>query len=285
MEGWLQLVRCNRLGLHYTRKRYFVLEGNALNCYKGVPASDREVLGAPPPRIPPLISWFFLSYSFQYRLLKHLFMQFSLTSIIISRLNHRNVRSRMHSIDVDSPTKVSISLQKRHDHGFLGELKKNSKFLSIGMIIQFYHELINTFLKFRTVILYHSVIHYKCQPERGYVRACLKSNVKANTTLMQMVAADWMKSDKREDNLGSRTGGIVQLIRCLNVNIQLAIDVGSSSIAKGVVSLVVGYLNSLVIEMAFLIQGDTQEELPEVLLGTCRLNHLDISQAVWISSW
>lgn len=33
------------------------------------------------------------------------------------------------------------------------------------------------------------------------------------------------------------------------------------------------------------MQGDTQEELPEVLLGTCRLNHLDISQAVQISSW
>lgn len=34
--------------------------------------------------------------------------------------------------------------------------------------------------------------------------------VKANGTLMQLVAADWLKSDKREDNLGARPG-IVQV--------------------------------------------------------------------------
>lgn len=28
---------------------------------------------------------------------------------------------------------------------------------------------------------------------------------------MQMVAADWLKSDKREDDLGGRPGGMVQV--------------------------------------------------------------------------
>lgn len=28
---------------------------------------------------------------------------------------------------------------------------------------------------------------------------------------MQMVAADWLKSDKREDDLGGRPGGVVQV--------------------------------------------------------------------------
>lgn len=28
---------------------------------------------------------------------------------------------------------------------------------------------------------------------------------------MQMVGADWLKSDKREDDLGGRPGGIVQV--------------------------------------------------------------------------
>lgn len=28
---------------------------------------------------------------------------------------------------------------------------------------------------------------------------------------MQMVAADWLKSDKQEDDLGGRPGGIVQV--------------------------------------------------------------------------
>uniref|UniRef100_A0A803N8L4 Uncharacterized protein n=1 Tax=Chenopodium quinoa TaxID=63459 RepID=A0A803N8L4_CHEQI len=158
--------------------------------------------------------------------------------------------------------------------------------------------------------------------------------IKANQTLMKMVAADWLSSDKREDDLGGRPGSIVQNYAAKGgsefffiVNIQvpgsktynlalyyminnledapllksfvdrddayrnskfklipyiskLGIDIGSSSVARGVVSLVLGYLNNLVIEMAFLIQADTDEELPEQLLGTCRLNHVDASKAV-----
>lgn len=38
------------------------------------------------------------------------------------------------------------------------------------------------------------------------------------------------------------------------VLIQLDVDIGSSSVAKGVVNLVLGYLSKLVIELAFLIQ-------------------------------
>ncbi|XXG44667.1 hypothetical protein AAC387_Pa01g4405 [Persea americana] len=192
---------------------------------------------------------------------------------------------------------------------------------------------------------------------------------KAKGTLMQMVAADWLRSNKREDDLGGRPGSIVQkyaaqggnefffiiniqvpgsttynlalyymmdkpvesvpllnnfvngddtyrnsrfkLIpyiskgswivkqsvgkkaclvgQALEINyfhgknyIELGIDIGSSTVARGVVSLVLGYLSNLVIEMAFLIQANTQEELPEFLLGTCRLNHLDASKSVLV---
>ncbi|PIN08522.1 hypothetical protein CDL12_18895 [Handroanthus impetiginosus] len=191
--------------------------------------------------------------------------------------------------------------------------------------------------------------------------------IKAEGTLMQMVAADWLRSDKREDDLAGRYGGIVQqyaakggpefffiiniqvpgattyslalyymlktpleetpllerfvngddsfrnsrfklipyiskgswivkqsvgrkaclIGQALEINyfrgknyLELGIDIGSSTVARGVVGLVLGYLNNLVIEMAFLIQGNTPEELPEFLLGTCRLNHLDASKAV-----
>nr|AAD20693.1 unknown protein [Arabidopsis thaliana] len=179
-----------------------------------------------------------------------------------------------------------------------------------------------------------------------------QKKVKAKGTLMEMVAADWLKSDKREDDLGSRPGGIVQVPgsttyslvlyymmstpieehpllvsfvngddayrnsrfklipyiskgswivkqsvgkkacligQALEINyfrgknyIELGVDIGSSTVARGVVSLVLGYLNKLVIEMAFLIQANTEEELPEYLLGTCRFNHLDASKAISI---
>ncbi|KAK7277321.1 hypothetical protein RIF29_18472 [Crotalaria pallida] len=196
-----------------------------------------------------------------------------------------------------------------------------------------------------------------------------QKKVKANGTLMQMVGADWLRSDKRQDNLSGRPDSIVQQCAARGgpefffvINIQLPgspmysialyymmrthleanpllhnfvngddayrnsrfklipyiskgswmvkqsvgkqacllgkalelhyfrgqnyleidIDVGSSTAARGVASLVLGYLNNLVIEMAFLIQGNTQEELPEILLGTCRLNHLDASKALGV---
>jgi len=33
---------------------------------------------------------------------------------------------------------------------------------------------------------------------------------------MQMVAADWLRSDRREDDLGGRSGSIVQVVLVLN---------------------------------------------------------------------
>lgn len=32
-------------------------------------------------------------------------------------------------------------------------------------------------------------------------------------------------------------------------------------------------------------QGNTQEELPEILLGTCRLNHLDVAKSLLVKPW
>ncbi|KAK4750237.1 hypothetical protein SAY87_027686 [Trapa incisa] len=193
--------------------------------------------------------------------------------------------------------------------------------------------------------------------------------IEATGTMMQMVGADWLRSNKREDDLAGRPGCIVKryaecgdpefffvvnmqvpgstthnlalyymlktpleehpllhrfvngddafrnsrfkLIpyiskgswivkqsvgkkaclvgQALEINyfrgknyLELDIDVGSSTVARGVVSLVNGYLNNLVIEMAFLVQGNSPEELPECLLGTCRLNHLDVQKSVQV---
>ncbi|XP_042435733.1 protein ENHANCED DISEASE RESISTANCE 2-like isoform X2 [Zingiber officinale] len=198
-----------------------------------------------------------------------------------------------------------------------------------------------------------------------------RKKIAASGTLMELVAADWLKSDKREDDLSGRSGGIVQkhaaqfsdefffvvnfqmpgsttynlalyymmnmpvdsipllkrfvggddayrnsrfkLIphiaegpwivkqsvgkkaclvgRALDVNyfhgtnyLEVDIDIGSSMVAKGVASLVLGCLTNLVAEMAILIQGNSDEELPEFLLGTYRLNHIDPSKAVSLRS-
>ncbi|KAM7267530.1 hypothetical protein ACFE04_009696 [Oxalis oulophora] len=192
--------------------------------------------------------------------------------------------------------------------------------------------------------------------------------IKAKSTLMQMVGADWIKSDKREDNIGGRPGSIIQqyaakggpeFIVLVNIQIpagatmytlasyymtrsplesnpllqkfvngddsyrnsrfklipyiskgswivkqsvgkkaclighafdvlyfrgtnylEIEIDISSSMVARGVVNLVLGYLNNLEMQIAFLIQGNTQEELPECLLGVCSYSHLDATKSI-----
>ena len=43
MEGWLYLIRSNRFGQHYLRKRYFNLKDNVLRSFKDKPVSQMEV--------------------------------------------------------------------------------------------------------------------------------------------------------------------------------------------------------------------------------------------------
>lgn len=43
MEGWLYLIRSNRFGQHFSRKRYFILKENVLRSFKIKPTSQMEV--------------------------------------------------------------------------------------------------------------------------------------------------------------------------------------------------------------------------------------------------
>ncbi|KAK7271036.1 hypothetical protein RJT34_26623 [Clitoria ternatea] len=239
---------------------------------------------------------------------------------------------------------------------------------------------------------------------RGGTYLCDRQKVKAEGTMMQMVGADWLQSDTREDNICGRLGSIVQDYAAkggpeffLVINVQMPgsprycialyymmktplednpilqsfadgddayrnsrfklipyvskgswivkqsvgnkaclvgqaletryirggnylevdIDVGSSTVARGMARFVLGYMSKLVVDMAFLIQfvcdpqladkrpdftrpnfemkasnlmgtwvlriivekGNTEKELPEMLIGTCRLNHVDTAKA------
>nr|CAB3455226.1 unnamed protein product [Digitaria exilis] len=58
------------------------------------------------------------------------------------------------------------------------------------------------------------------------------------------------------------------------------VDIGSSAVANGVLGLVFGVVTTLVVDMAFLIQANTYEELPEQVIGAARLAHVEPSTAV-----
>nr|CAB3499361.1 unnamed protein product [Digitaria exilis] len=492
MEGWLYLIRSNRFGLQYSRKRYFVLEDAALRCFKSAPSSKRE----DPVRSAVIDScirvtdngresvhrsefYIFTLYnaSNHYDQLKlgarsseeaarwiRCLMESALKSprkdehvVACShrrwqafRLSRRN--SRMHSIDwtlfssahndpmasdVIAPSPWTIFgcknglrlFTEANDGSSRGKYwDDHPAIMAVGVVDANSEAVFQTLMSLgqsrsegmrkRDLLLRR---YWRREDDGTYALreffrakngncACMEFSsgeltrdmglpqadeffdvpdeseydqreivfpsdesthavIKANNTLMQMVGADWIKSDKREDDLAGRPGGLVQkyaaqggtkfffivniqvpgsttyslalyymmdtplekvpllerfvngddafrnsrfkLIpyiskgswivkqsvgkkaclvgQALEINyfrgsnyLELGVDIGSSTVARGVVSLVLGYLNNLVIEMAFLVQGNTYEELPEFLLGTCRLNYLDASKAVSI---
>uniref|UniRef100_A0A8I6Y5Q2 START domain-containing protein n=1 Tax=Hordeum vulgare subsp. vulgare TaxID=112509 RepID=A0A8I6Y5Q2_HORVV len=62
--------------------------------------------------------------------------------------------------------------------------------------------------------------------------------------------------------------------------LEVDVDIGSSAVANGVLGLVFGVVTTLVVDMAFLIQANTYEELPEQVIGAARLAHVEPAAAV-----
>ncbi|KAI3735096.1 hypothetical protein L6452_14584 [Arctium lappa] len=52
------------------------------------------------------------------------------------------------------------------------------------------------------------------------------------------------------------------------------------TVANGVLGLVVGVITRLVVDMAFLVQANMTDELPEGLIGAVRVSHLELSSAI-----
>ncbi len=57
---------------------------------------------------------------------------------------------------------------------------------------------------------------------------------------------------------------------------EVDVDVASSRAANSVVGMVQVATNNMVIDMAVVLEGHNEEELPEALLGTVRFSHLDM---------
>ncbi|KAK1274249.1 hypothetical protein QJS04_geneDACA012234 [Acorus gramineus] len=62
--------------------------------------------------------------------------------------------------------------------------------------------------------------------------------------------------------------------------LEIDVDIGSSTVANGVLGLVCGVITTLVVDMAFLVQANTYDELPERLVGAVRVSHVELSSAV-----
>lgn len=62
--------------------------------------------------------------------------------------------------------------------------------------------------------------------------------------------------------------------------LEIDVDIGSSSVARSIISLVLGYVTGIVVDLAILIEAKEETELPEYILGTVRLNRVRPDTAV-----
>lgn len=60
---------------------------------------------------------------------------------------------------------------------------------------------------------------------------------------------------------------------------EVDIDIGSSMVASAIVHLAFGYITTLTVDLAFLIESQTESELPERLLGAVRFSELNPESA------
>ncbi|CDY41767.1 BnaA08g07220D [Brassica napus] len=69
-------------------------------------------------------------------------------------------------------------------------------------------------------------------------------------------------------------------IKMTKIALNIDVDIGSSAVARSVIGLVLGYVTSLIVDLAILIEGKEETELPEYILGTVRLNRIELDSAV-----
>ncbi|KAJ8497693.1 hypothetical protein OPV22_008245 [Ensete ventricosum] len=60
---------------------------------------------------------------------------------------------------------------------------------------------------------------------------------------------------------------------------EVDVDIGSSMVANAIVHLAFSYVTTLTVDLAFLIESQTQEELPEQILGAVRFSELNPDSA------
>lgn len=66
--------------------------------------------------------------------------------------------------------------------------------------------------------------------------------------------------------------------------LEIDVDIGSSALASAIIHLALGYVTSVSVDLAFLVESQAEEELPERLIGAVRINQIEMSSALYVDS-
>jgi hypothetical protein len=64
--------------------------------------------------------------------------------------------------------------------------------------------------------------------------------------------------------------------------LEIDVDIGSSAIASAILHLALGAVTSVTIDMGFLVESQSEEELPERLFGAVRIAQMEMSAAKYV---
>ncbi|XP_052297138.1 protein ENHANCED DISEASE RESISTANCE 2-like [Citrus sinensis] len=85
-------------------------------------------------------------------------------------------------------------------------------------------------------------------------------------------------------SVGSTPCSLGKVVNCNYIRgpkyLEIDVDIGSSTVANGVLGLVIGVITTLVVDMASLVQANTTDELPERLIGAVHVSHIELKSAV-----
>ncbi|KAI5647119.1 hypothetical protein M9H77_33124 [Catharanthus roseus] len=65
---------------------------------------------------------------------------------------------------------------------------------------------------------------------------------------------------------------------------EIDVDIGSSAIASAILHLALGYVTAVTIDMGFLVESQSEEELPEKLFGAVRICQMEMSSATYVEN-
>lgn len=65
---------------------------------------------------------------------------------------------------------------------------------------------------------------------------------------------------------------------------EIDVDIGSSAIANAILRLALGYVTTVTIDMGFVVEAQTEEELPEKLIGAVRVCQMEMNSATIVDA-
>ncbi|KAL0407993.1 UNVERIFIED_CONTAM: protein ENHANCED DISEASE RESISTANCE 2-like [Sesamum radiatum] len=152
----------------------------------------------------------------------------------------------------------------------------NSKVVYEGWMVRYGRRKIGrSFIHMRYFVLESRLLaYYKKKPQDNVVHTQMSSVEMGTVNAVQMQKEVPIKTLLIDGNCRVEDRGLKTHHGHIDV------DIGSSTVANGVLGLVIGVITTLVVEMAFLVQATATEELPERLIGAVQISHIELSSAV-----